>query len=67
MVVWTVTLPIAWYVTMRNLQAWCDRRGGGPVVARTVLGAHWVLLAVWFLVFVVQIFVRFSDYWLSLV
>lgn len=68
MVVWTVTLPIAWYVTMRNLQAWCERRDdGGPAFARIVLGAHGVLLAAWYVVFLVQIFARFSDYWLSLV
>jgi uncharacterized membrane protein len=64
MVVWAVTVPIAWYVTLRNLAAVRDRL---PVPARAAVagltGAHGILLTGWFLLVAGLIVHRFWDYW----
>jgi uncharacterized membrane protein len=58
MVVWAVTIPIFWYVTLHNLkhQRW----------ARVLVENHAVVLTVWLLGIVGLILLRFWDYWISL-
>lgn len=58
MVVWVVTIPIFWYVTLYNLrrQRW----------ARVLIENHAVVLTVWLLGILGLIVLRFWDYWVSL-
>lgn len=58
MVVWVVTIPIFWYVTLYNLrrQRW----------ARVLSENHAVVLTVWLLGILGLIVLRFWDYWVSL-
>lgn len=58
MAVWSVTVPIFWYVTLRNLH----RRWPGNPLARL----HSVPLAVWFAVLVALVAVRFWSFWSTL-
>ncbi|MFC4010036.1 vitamin K epoxide reductase family protein [Nonomuraea purpurea] len=60
MVVWAVTVPIFWYVTLRNLVA------RNLPLARTLTDYHTVPLTVWFLAVVTLIGVRFWSYWSTL-
>ncbi|MEU6711440.1 vitamin K epoxide reductase family protein [Nonomuraea sp. NPDC046802] len=60
MIVWAVTVPIFWYVTLRNLVA------RNLPLARTLTDYHTVPLTVWFLVIVAMIGVRFWSYWSTL-
>lgn len=66
MVVWAVTMPISWYVTLRNLDAVADRM---PTGARRLLtgirAAHGILLTGWFLVVLALILARFWDFWVA--
>ena len=64
MVVWAVTIPVFWYVTLRNLDALGDRLPG-PVrrITVTMTGLHGVLLTGWFLVILALIMQRFWDFW----
>ena len=65
MVVWVVTVPIFWYVTVHNVQAGHLRTSAG---VRTFLVRNRALvLVLWFLALTVLILVRFWDYWSSLV
>jgi len=65
MVVWAVTVPIFWYVTVHNVQAGHLRTSAG---VRTFLVRNRALvLVLWFLALTVLILVRFWDYWSSLV
>ena len=58
MVVWAVTIPLLWYVSLRNL-------GGRGIPSR--LGEyHGVVLTAWFLVIAGLITKRFWDYWSTL-
>lgn len=57
MVVWAVTMPVFWYVTLRNL-----RPVRAPLV-RTVARYHGVSLTLWFTVLAALILQRFWDYW----
>ncbi|MBM7791011.1 vitamin K epoxide reductase family protein [Tenggerimyces flavus] len=59
MVVWVVTIPIFWYVTLFNLrrQRW----------ARILIENHAVVLTVWLLGILGLIVLRFWDYWVSLI
>ncbi|MDE0805427.1 MAG: vitamin K epoxide reductase family protein [Acidimicrobiales bacterium] len=67
MVVWLVTLPIFWYVTLHNLgrghlrapESW---RRSVFLVSRN----HTVVLTVWYLAIVFLIGQRFWDYWSTL-
>lgn len=65
MVVWAVTVPIFWYVTLRNL---FHGTLGGPVRADVVFagGIHLVPVTVWFLILFGLIAHRFWPYWSSL-
>jgi uncharacterized membrane protein len=56
MVVWAVTIPIFWYVTLHNL-----------AFVRPLVNYHGVVLTVWYLLILGLIGARFWDYWTSLV
>ncbi|MBW0103732.1 vitamin K epoxide reductase family protein [Pseudonocardia sp. KRD291] len=64
MVVWAVTMPLFWYVTLRNLAAVGDRLP--PPVRRVVaalVGLHGVLLTGWYLLVMALILHRFWYFW----
>ena len=67
MVVWAVTIPVFWYVTMRNTGAIAPRL---PGALRRALGLaqrrSGVILTVWFLVIAAGIVQRFWLYWSTL-
>jgi uncharacterized membrane protein len=65
MVVWVVTIPIFWYVTVHNVQA--GHIAASPAVRRVLVRNRGFVLALWFLVIAALILVRFWDYWSSLV
>ncbi|MDV8022741.1 vitamin K epoxide reductase family protein [Rhodococcus sp. IEGM 1330] len=65
MAVWAVTVPIFWYVTLRNL----DRAGSKPVLRQWIelsVRNHSVPLTVWFLAVIALIAQRFWSYWSTL-
>jgi len=55
MVAWSVTLPIFFYVTLRNLRAWIP---GSPLTG-FLRDWHALILTLWFLAFAAAIFFRF--------
>ncbi|MFD4295423.1 vitamin K epoxide reductase family protein [Rhodococcus sp. NPDC058505] len=65
MVVWAATIPIFWYVTLRNLHHGVL---GRPVRAEvvTAAGNHLVPLTVWFLAVTGLVVHRFYPYWSTL-
>lgn len=65
MVVWVVTVPIFWYVTVHNVQAGHIRASAG--VRSFLVRNRALVLVLWFLALAVLILVRFWDYWSSLV
>ena len=68
MVVWAVTIPLFWYVSVRNATALTGRLPAWT--ARTVAAArghHGVVLTVWFLLISAAILERFWLYWSTLV
>ena len=65
LVVWAVTIPIFWYVTLDNLRALSVDGSAGRLIARAH-GLHGAVLTAWLLIFVVAIAVRFRDAWLLL-
>jgi uncharacterized membrane protein len=68
MVVWAVTIPVFWYVTMRNLGAIAPQPPGG--LRRALAFAEQrsgVILTIWFLAIAAAIVQRFWLYWSSLV
>lgn len=66
MVVWAATIPILWLVTAENAANGRFSRGGEPgVVAQTVAGLRWVLVAANYLLIAALIFIRWMDYWLG--
>jgi uncharacterized membrane protein len=64
MAVWAVTIPIFWYVTLRNLN---ELRARLPRPLATAVGAaqrfHGVVLTAWFLLLAVAILHTFWLYW----
>ncbi|WP_432157661.1 vitamin K epoxide reductase family protein [Streptomyces sp. bgisy153] len=66
-VVWTVTIALFWYVTLRNL-----KHGVLPVPPRgraalsLVLESHALLLAAWYGLIVICVLTRFWSYWSGL-
>ena len=64
-IVWIVTIPIFWYVTVHNLQAGHLPAPGS--VRRFTLRDRGLVLAAWYLVITGLVLVRFWDYWSSLV
>lgn len=68
MVVWAVTIPVFWYVTLRNLTAVAPRMPARlRAAASATTGGHGVVLTVWFLLIVAAVLERFWLYWSSLV
>ena len=76
MVVWAVTVPLFWYVTLRNATALTLRNATAltlrlpPWLARAVALArarHGVVLTVWVLIITAAILERFWLYWSTLV
>ena len=68
MVVWAVTVPMFWYVTVHNATAITSRLP--PWLARAVGRArvhHGVVLTMWFLFITAAILERFWLYWSTLV
>ncbi|WP_067175197.1 vitamin K epoxide reductase family protein [Microtetraspora niveoalba] len=67
MVVWSVTIPVFWYVTLANLEA---GRIPLPGVARRFAAAaaryHTVVLTVWAFVIAGLVLERFWAYWITL-
>jgi uncharacterized membrane protein len=63
MVVWAVTLPIFWYVTLHNLHEG-HLRAPARLTGRLV-AFHGVVLTVWFLLIGVAILEAFWFYWTS--
>src|SRR5215204_2313253 len=63
MVVWVVTIPIFWYVTVHNLQV--GHFPGPAAVRRFAVRNRALVLAAWYLVVSGLILVRFWDYWVS--
>ncbi|MBM4569032.1 Vitamin K epoxide reductase [Rhodococcus hoagii] len=65
MVVWAVTVPIFWYVTLRNLHHGTFTR---PIQsdAVTAAGNHLLLVTAWFLAVAALILHRFYSYWSGL-
>lgn len=63
MAVWAVTVPIFWYVTLRNL----DRAVTGPrILVGMLVRNHSIPLTVWFLAVIALIAQRFWSYWSAL-
>jgi uncharacterized membrane protein len=68
MVVWAVTIPTFWYVTVRNATAITPRLPSWLARAVALARAHHgVVLTAWFLVIAAAILERFWLYWSSLV
>jgi len=64
MVVWAVTIPVFWYVSLRNATAASGR--WRPAAARALNGArnlHGVVLTLWFLLIAAAILQRFWLFW----
>ena len=67
MVVWTVTIPIFWYVTLHNLRRGFLRAPQSWRQAVSLLSRnHTVVLTVWYLAIVFLVAQRFWDYWSTL-
>jgi uncharacterized membrane protein len=64
MVVWVVTIPIFWYVTVHNLQAGHLPASAG--LRRFAVRNRGLVLAAWYLVVSGLVLVQFWDYWSSL-
>lgn len=63
MTVWAVTVPVFWYVAIRNLRTLdAGQRAFGPFIEYS--GA---ILTAWFLIIIALIAARFWDYWTTLV
>ncbi|TDE57785.1 vitamin K epoxide reductase family protein [Nonomuraea mesophila] len=68
MIVWTVTIPIFWYVTLHNATTG-DLRPSAAArrAAQAAAGYHTVALTLWFLGIVTLIAARFWAYWSTLI
>ncbi|MGF1663196.1 MAG: vitamin K epoxide reductase family protein [Kineosporiaceae bacterium] len=67
MVVWSVTIPLFWYVTLRNLTAGAfGAAARDSVVTRTLSAVHLAPVALWFVAVAGFLGVRFADSWLTM-
>ncbi|MFD8564190.1 vitamin K epoxide reductase family protein [Streptosporangium canum] len=68
MVVWAVTIPVFWYVTLANLEAGrIPLPGGARRAASWAARYHTVVLTLWMLAIVGLILQRFWYYWITLI
>ncbi|WP_236826449.1 vitamin K epoxide reductase family protein [Blastococcus sp. MG754426] len=68
LVVWAVTIPVFWYVTLRNLAAIHLRSPSSLArVVEAVRSVHGVVLTAWFLLITAAIAQQFWLYWSTLV
>lgn len=65
MVVWAVTIPLFWYVTLYNIRG-LGRDGPARPLVAILESYHTVVLTLWFLTIAALIAVRFWDYWSTL-
>ncbi len=63
MVVWSVTVPIFWQVTIDNLAS--KRMSFGASLSEIIVTLKWILIAASYLIVAGLIFVRWSDFWLK--
>lgn len=63
MVVWAVTIPIFWQLTIDNLAA--KRMSFGNAISEIVVTLKWILVAASYLIIAGLIFIRWSDFWLK--
>jgi uncharacterized membrane protein len=63
MVVWSVTIPIFWQVTVDNLSS--NRLSLGKSLSEIIVALKWILIASSYLVIMALIFVRWQDFWLK--
>ena len=67
MIVWAVTLPLFFYVTIDNLERYLGpSRAGLSRAVAVVARFHTVVLTGWFLFFIAAIAIRFWSSWLLL-
>ncbi|MGF1646408.1 MAG: vitamin K epoxide reductase family protein [Kineosporiaceae bacterium] len=67
MVVWAVTVPLFWYVTLRNLTAGAfGASARDSIVTRTLAAVHVAPVALWFVAVAGFLGVRFADSWLQM-
>jgi uncharacterized membrane protein len=63
MVVWSVTIPIFWQVTVDNLSS--KKLSFGKGFSEIVVALKWILIGASYLIVIGLIFVRWSDFWLK--
>jgi len=63
MVVWSVTIPIFWQVTVDNLSS--KKLSFGESFSEIVVALKWILVGASYLIVIGLIFVRWSDFWLK--
>ena len=63
MVVWAVTIPIFWQVTIDNLAS--GRLSLGKSLSEIIVALKWILIAASYLIIAGLIFIRWSDFWLK--
>ena len=67
MVVWAVTIPLFWYVTLHNVRRGHLRLRGFPArLAAAAEEYHGVVLTAWYLIIIGLVGQRFWDYWSTL-
>jgi uncharacterized membrane protein len=65
MLVWAVTIPIFWYVTLYNLSV-TSLPPSARAIANGAIRYHTVVLAIWFVIILVLIASRFWSFWTTL-
>lgn len=63
MVVWSVTIPIFWQVTVDNLAS--KRLSLGKSLSEIIVALKWILIASSYLIIMALIFIRWQDFWLN--
>jgi uncharacterized membrane protein len=63
MIVWAVTIPAFWYVTVRNLRETATRRSWAGTVAAGLRRNHGIVLTAWLLLVATLVAERFWSPW----
>lgn len=63
MIVWAVTIPAFWYVTVRNLRETATRRSWAGAVAAGLRRNHGIVLTAWLLLVATLVAERFWSPW----